>query len=404
MLSELNDQTNHDRAKQSRNYVAALTGLRGVAALFVFVFHYGSLNPGIRLDLSVPLIGAALQFPLGLGFAGVDLFFVLSGFLLTLPFANTALSNAHQPSLGTYYKRRLLRVFPAYYAQLAIILVFGAWFVTWKPVSGTSLLAHLGMFFNIGGNPVRPIVGIWWTLPVELSFYLLLPLIALFLRPAKWLILLIPCILLSVLYRLWSADHFAAASAGGVYLAASHLPGSLPEFLLGATAALLVQWFNVHAIKKPSPAVLDGLFLAGSALAVYWLWGILRPNGSVYWSGHWSMIVAPIALGLPLSVMVISLYWGSRIGQMLFANPVIYFLGLISYSFYLWHFVVMQQAGVVFGEGWSNLSQTFRFLSSLSLVIMVSTLSYYLFERPFFRLGHKRKTRRADQTIKYHIS
>lgn len=400
MFSELIDKTKQGRANQSRNYVAALTGLRGVAALFVFVFHYGSLNPGIRLDLSVPVIGTALQFPLGLGFAGVDLFFVLSGFLLTLPFANIALSNAHQQAPGTYYKRRLLRVFPAYYAQLAIILIIGAWFVSWKPVSGVSLFAHLGMFFNIGGDPVRPIVGIWWTLPVELSFYLLLPLIALFLRPAKWLILLLPCLLLSVLYRLWSADHFAAAPAGGVFLAASHLPGTLPEFLLGATAALLAQWFNFHSIKKPSPIILDGLFLIGSALAVYWLWGILRPNGAVYWSGHWSMIVAPIALGLPLSVVVISLYWGSRIGQILFANPVIYFLGLISYSFYLWHFVVMQQAGVVFGEGWSNLSQLSRFLSSLSLVIMVSTLSYYLFERPFFRLGHKRKSRRGDQAIK----
>jgi peptidoglycan/LPS O-acetylase OafA/YrhL len=366
--------------------------LRGVAALFVFLFHYGALNPGIRMDLSIPIIGQVLQFPLGFGFAGVDLFFVLSGFLLTLPFALAALSNSARPPTGTYYKRRLLRVFPAYYAQLAIILIIGAWFVTWKPVNGASLLAHLGMFFNIGSNPVRPMVGLWWTLPVELSFYLLLPLLASFMKPARWAAVLLFGIALSVLYRMWSADHFATAAAGSVFLAATHLPGSLPEFLLGATAAVVVQWFNIHSINRPSPTVLDGLFLLGVSLAVAWLWLVLLPNGSEYWSGHWSMFIAPVALGLPLSLMVISLYWGSRLGRLLFANPVIYFLGLISYSLYLWHFVVMQQAVIIFGDSWSALPELYRFLSSLTLVILVSALSYYLFERPFFRLAQKPKS------------
>ena len=376
---------------QSREYVASLTGLRGVAAMFVFLFHYGALNPGIRLDLSTPVIGHVLQFPLGFGFAGVDMFFVLSGFLLSLPFARAALNNSDRPPTRSYYKRRLLRVFPAYYAQLTIILLVGAWFVTWKPVNGMSLLAHLGMFFNIGANPVRPIVGLWWTLPVELSFYLLLPIIASFLRPTRWMVFMLFGIALSVLYRIWSADHFSEAAAGGVFLAASHLPGSLPEFLFGATAALMVQWFSFNSINKPAPIILDGLFLLGASLCLLWFQLVLLPNGSDYWSGHWSMFIAPVALGLPLSWMVISLYWGSRLGRLLFANPVIYFLGLISYSLYLWHFVVMQQAVVVFGDSWSNLPELYRFVSSLLLVILVSTLSYYLFERPFFRLGQKRK-------------
>jgi len=370
--------------------------------LFVFLYHYHSLNPGIRLDLSVPIIGSALQFPLGFGSVGVTLFFVLSGFLLTLPFAGAALTNAPPPALGSYYKRRLLRVFPAYYAQLIIILMFGAWFVTWKPLDGMSLLAHMGMFFNVGPNPVRPIVGIWWTLPVELSFYLLLPFLALFLRPAKWLMLLVFCIFISVIYRIWSADHFAGGHADAVYLAAVHLPGSLPEFLLGATAALLVQWFNVHGIKKPSPAVLDGLFFAGVILVYFWHWEVLLPNADTYWSGHWSMLLAPVALGLPLSMMITGLYWGSRVGRLLFANPVVYFLGLISYSIYLWHFVLMQQAAVIFGEALSNLPQIYRFLFSFGLVILVSTLSYYVFERPFFRQAFKRKAPPTDHEVKQH--
>lgn len=379
-------------ADQGRQYVASLTGLRGIAALFVFVFHYGYFNPGIRLDLSIPVIGSALQFPLGFGFAGVDLFFVLSGFLLALPFARASLTHSVQQPLTRYYKRRLLRVFPAYYGQLAIILLVGAWFITWRPLNGASLLAHLFMFFNIGWDPVRPVVGIWWTLPVELTFYLLLPFIAFFMRPGRWAIFLLGGILFSILYRLWSASHFAAAPEGSIFLAASHLPGSLPEFLLGASAALLVQWRSLQSIRRPAAWILDGLFLSGVALTILWFWKVMLPYGSIYWSGHWSMFIAPVALGLPLSLMVISLYWGSRIGRLLFANPVVYFLGLISYSLYLWHFVVLQQADLVFGEAWSDAQGLPKFLFSLLLVVAVSTLSYFVFERPFFRLGARRKS------------
>ena len=381
----------NNTAANGRDYVASLTGLRGVAALAVFLFHYGSLNPGIRLDLSIPVIGGLLQFPLGFGFAGVDLFFILSGFLLSLPFARATLSYSFRQSLGRYYKRRLLRVFPAYYAQLGIILIFGGWFVTWRPLDAPSLMAHATMFFNMGWNPVRPLVGLWWTLPVELSFYLILPFLASFMRPGRWLVVLVAGVLLSILYRLWAADHFASAAAGSVFLAASQLPGYLPEFLLGATAAIIVQFLDLKSIKRPPAWMVDALFLLGVALAITWLLKFLLPNVSAYWSGHWTMIIAPVAFGLPLSLIVVSLYWGSRIGNLLFANPVIYFLGLISYSLYLWHFVVLQQAEPALGEIYAQLTGVPRFLVSLVLVVLVSSLSYYLFERPFFQLAKRRK-------------
>lgn len=340
----------------------------------------------------MPVIGKALHTPFAFGFTGVDLFFVLSGFLLTLPFAQAARSGSDHPVLSRYFKRRLLRVFPAYYAQLAIILLAGAWFVTWKPLDGATLLAHLAMFFNAGPDPVRPMVGVWWTLPVEMSFYLLLPLIAVFMRPGRWLYFLMISLLMSLAYRYWAVVHFSTDS-NLIRLAASHLPGSLPEFLLGSSAAILVQYCRLKSIKPPSARVLDLMFLVSVFCVFFWLWAIVLPNGSQFWWGHWSMLAEPVVLGLVLSVMVISLYWGSRIGNLLCANRPVYFLGLISYSLYLWHFVVLQQLDQHLGEAMEQLADISKFFISTGAVILVSVLSYYLFERPFFKLRSNDKAR-----------
>jgi peptidoglycan/LPS O-acetylase OafA/YrhL len=376
-----------------RQYIAALTGLRGVAAFLVFLYHYEVLHPGIRLDLAVPLIGKALQFPLGFGFVGVDFFFVLSGFLLSLPFARAALERQPLPPLKPYFRRRFLRVFPAYYAQLFIILAVGSWFTVWQPLGISEFLAHLVMFFNIGWEPVRPLVGIWWTLPVEMGFYLLLPLLAPFLNPRRWIPILLGGLLISVLYRAWAGAHFGTAGSAQAFLAASQLPGNLAEFLLGATAALVVQNAAVHERPRPAAWVLDLMFLLGLLLPAFWLWNVVLSAGADYWLGHWGMVVAPLVLGLPLSIAVLSLYWGSRIGTLLLANRPIYFLGLISYSLYLWHFVVMRQLQLMAGENYTDWPHWMTFPLTTVSVVMVASLSYFLVERPFYRLKSYRQVK-----------
>jgi len=376
-----------------RQYIASLTGLRGVAAFLVFLYHYEVLHPGIRLDLAVPVIGKALQFPLGFGFAGVDIFFVLSGFLLTLPFALAAVSQKPLPPLRPYFKRRFLRVFPAYYAQLFIILAVGGWFVAWKSLGISEFFAHLLMFFNIGWQPVTPLVGIWWTLPVEMGFYLILPLLAPFLSPRRWLPVVLGGIVISLVYRAWAGAYFGPLGSGLAFLAASQLPGNLAEFLLGASAALIVQWVAVKERQRPAGWVLNLMFALGLLLPAVWLWNVVLSAGADYWLGHWGMIVAPLALGLPLSTAVLSLYWGSRFGTFLLANRVVYFMGLISYSLYLWHFVVMQQLQQMAGEKYADLPHWVSFPLVTVAVIVIASLSYYLVERPFYRLKSYRQVK-----------
>ena len=83
---------------------------------------------------------------------------------------------------------------------------------------------------------------------------------------------------------------------------------------------------------------------------------------------------------------VTGLSWGSRIGTFLLANRVIYFLGLISYSLNLWHFVVMQQIQLLIGESYASLPHWVTFPLSTVAVTGAASISYYLVERPFYRL------------------
>lgn len=102
--------------RSDKRHLDVLTGIRGWAALWVFLYHAWSLSG--HPDLIVDLAGLPLDFtPLAsVGGAGVTIFFVLSGFLLAIPFAEWQAGMRERPALGKYFLRRVARVFPAYYA------------------------------------------------------------------------------------------------------------------------------------------------------------------------------------------------------------------------------------------------------------------------------------------------
>ena len=182
-------------------YLDALTGLRGFAAIWVALWHawkfsgrptYELMLWGYYLDLT-PLIRT--------GWAGVDVFFVLSGFVLGLPYCQALLGN--RPPIGTaeFFRRRLLRVLPAYYIQLIILLLLWLILAGRLPVPVTDILAHVFMLHNIFPGQGEMINGVYWTLPIEFDFYLVLPLMALLLAPKKWPWLLAGSLLLVLVYR-----------------------------------------------------------------------------------------------------------------------------------------------------------------------------------------------------------
>jgi peptidoglycan/LPS O-acetylase OafA/YrhL len=365
----------------------ALTGLRGFAALAVLLFH------AFTLAGKPPSVSAPLAWLFSAGWSGVDIFFTLSAFLLTIPFVRTEATRGAEPSLRVYGQHRLLRILPAYYVQVAILIALGLLGVGvsggWSDPTIAAILANV--FFLYGALPeYGAMVPPWWTLPIELAFYLLLPLFAKCLHPRRWGWLLVG-IAASLAYRFWLMH--AGLTRAEEIAWVEHLPGRLHQFLVGMLAAYAFVRLEARAALLPARTA-DLLALSAAILF------LLLPALGLLVYGHafdgvpvrnplllcWHLFASVV-----VAVMLIALASGApRIGR-LFTSPPAQALGVISYSLYLWHFPVMlalrDSLGYVSAreDFW-----TFLFYSLL-FSLLAAGASWWLVERPAQRWGRQVK-------------
>jgi len=171
------------KAESSRHY-PALDGLRGIAILAVFCYHFGG---GSKSSNWLIQIWSGIA---DTGWMGVDLFFVLSGFLITGILYDTA----HKPNrVKNFYARRSLRIFPLYYGVLLLFLLLTPTLqLHWKP-------GHLLYFFylsnmmplftpGLASPGPKMMVGHFWSLAVEEQFYLVWPFIVWYVRDRRKLL------------------------------------------------------------------------------------------------------------------------------------------------------------------------------------------------------------------------
>ncbi len=366
-------------------YIDALTGLRGLAACWVLLFHlWMAAKPrkmmvellGEEFDLTILFSG---------GWIGVDIFFVLSGFLLAIPFLKQRLLGQKAVDIPRYFRRRLYRVLPAYYVQLVLLILVAIIFTRDHLPGFWNLLSHALMIHNLRFEFNEEINRVYWTLPVEFGFYLLLPLLMFWIRTPKQLLwLLILSIIVSVSYRYLSFHWISDASVPRKQWLLNQLPGRLSQFVSGIYFAWLYlylsrrlkgknqQWFSRLAFTL-------GLF--GIIGALYFFTG---GRHKLFWQGHWSLFTWYSFSGLAIALLVLGLSLNRGLISRLFNNPAMLFLGLISYSLYLWHYPLVEGlAHSDFIRSINGYRLPQLMLVSLPLVLVVSSLSYYFVERPF---------------------
>jgi peptidoglycan/LPS O-acetylase OafA/YrhL len=369
--------------------LASLDGLRGLAALTVFLFH-GWLYTMPRPDASNrSSFGdyAAHEFRLGL-----VLFFVLSGFLLSRPWFAAALDGRRAPDLLRYARSRIARIAPAYYAALigSIVLLWG---LAGTPGLRLPPAGQLPLFFVFGENlspaTVMKLDPPMWSLAVEVSFYLLLPLLgwlAVRLPPRRRMQALIPLVLLLA----GLAYNWAIAGRGLSMTFTKQLAAMLPYFAVGMLGALAVHRRTLGPGKRRALLALV-LVDATTKAAV--------PATDLDVGNSFAILRdLPSAIGFAIVIATVAATPAGRLlGSRLLAA-----LGAISYGFYLWHVPVLL---FMRGHGLLPLDPFLGTLAALGPVLAVSALSWIALERPMIewarrpRSGRRSVDRRARREV-----
>jgi len=357
------------------DYFAGLTGLRGIAAGWVVAFHLWLASGSPRLAFG-PIDVTAL---FSTGYLGVDLFFVLSGFLLGLPFMRWALGERPFPGLGRFWKRRALRVLPAFYAQLFVLMVLAlvgvGTFPPWQHI-----LAYLSMEFVYFGIPLWN--GVWWTLPAEWNFYLVLPLLGFALGRARWSLIMALLVVSAITVRIlcWHLLYDGVWEWFLAYPLILQTPARIDEFALGVVAAGLHLRRGRCAASWRERAMLF-LGLGGVAL----LMGGLDGRGDIFVRADAPLIFVYATLaGMALALVVLATASSLPLACRLFGGRVLAFLGTVSYSLYLWHNPLIGWLDTL----WPGLPSGMAGLGLRALVVIPASLivawvSYRLVERPF---------------------
>ena len=360
---------------------ASLDGLRGLAALSIFVFHgwlYTMPSPDATDRSS---IGDYAAHELRLGLVA---FFVLSGFLLSKPWFAAALDGRRPPSLRRYVRARAARILPAYYAAFAgsVVLLWGL-----RGTPGLRLPPSdtLPLFLVFGQNfspaTVMKLNPPMWSLAVEVMFYALLPLIgwlALRLAPTRRMQALGPLALLALglLYNWSIAGH-------GLGLTFSKtLAAMLPYFALGMLAALALYGRRIDMRTKRTLVCAGVALVLADALAK----AVVPANGIDVGDLFVVLRDLPSAVGFAMIIGALAAAPRSAVvGSRVLAS-----MGTISYGFYLWHVPVLM---VMRGNGLLPLDPVAGTLAALVPALAVSALSWFALERPVLRWAARRDTR-----------
>ncbi|MGA7777381.1 MAG: acyltransferase family protein [Paraburkholderia sp.] len=330
-------------------YRKDIDGLRAVAVLSVLLFHaFPSAIPG--------------------GFVGVDIFFVISGYLITGILADEVRTNRF--SIPAFYARRARRIFPALATVLAAVLAIG-WAVLYTDefqqlgkhvAAGAGFISNLVLWNETGyfdrAAASKPLLHLW-SLGVEEQFYILWPLVLALVHRRKAALIGAVCVIM------------VASFALDVSLIRHH-PGAtffspftrFWELMIGSGLAL------GSARLRPVPRAVRNIgSLLGAALCAVAIFGL---NSRLGYPGAWALLPT---LG---AALLIASGFGAAINRSVLSQPLMVGIGKISYPLYLWHWPLLSFSTILLG-GEASASQRVLILLVSALL---AWLTYRLIESP----------------------
>ncbi len=368
-----------------RIHLGGLLGLRGIAALAVFGVHF---DQTVRTTASVGFIDLWRLLPRG--DHGVSLFFTLSGFLLALPFWGATAP----PRWRGYAIRRLARIVPGYYLALTVLVVLDGYWLA--PGSGVDIALHYAFLFNFTEFSIFSINAPFWTIAVEMQFYLLLPLVLLAAR-GRWGIAVVLAlggaayglhfwVMRSVTMPIaWPADRVLTwVRPNGAVLSHSLL-AHLPHFLLGVAAGGMFLAARARRLLD-RPRVADAAFWIAATATIVILGTGFDQRLQIYY-GRYTLPVVPLLL----TVLVVAAPISRRTCALLETHPLRY-LGTISYGFYLWHVPCLNGVDRLMRARSMNAADHWLLygLGGLALTVVMASASWFALERPVLRLVSRR--------------
>ena len=332
-------------------YRADIDGLRAIAVLSVVVFHaFPGRLPG--------------------GFFGVDVFFVISGYLISqLILGDLA---RHSFAMAVFFQRRIIRIFPALIVVMLACLAFG-WYILFADeyqqlgkhvtggagfVSNLLLLGESGYFDT--SAETKPLLHLW-SLGIEEQFYVVWPLLLVLVAPRRsWLL---PVVLLAGLASFAINLHWLTVNPSAAYFLTV---SRFWELMVGGLLAILVQRHGRIARSFENLQSIAGVILLAAAFML-----IDKNRTPAAW---WDVSVLPV-LG---AALILSAGPGAWINRMVLSNRALVWVGLISYPLYLWHWPLLTFARIVES---SKPSIPIR-LTVVAISIVLAWLTYRLVERP----------------------
>jgi peptidoglycan/LPS O-acetylase OafA/YrhL len=322
--------------------LAELDGLRAVAIVPVVLFHAalsiylkGAQGQVSAIDPSADPFRTPLGWLVSHGFLGVQLFFVISGFVVTLPFARARLLGERRPSIGRYYLKRVTRIEPPYIialcSYLAGVLVLAPENARFADYLAGLVYLRTALF---GNEPWAFFIS--WSLEIEVQFYLLAPLFAavFFIRPtALRRAVLVAAIACTALYaaevRLSATE---PAPLGGPLQHGAWLGSEIAFFLVGLLVADLWTMREVRTGERIEGAAYDLGWIAGFAAVVASYRALESHRAGI------ALLVGGLFL------MTLGAFRG-RLARRMLSIPLVSIVGGACYTIYLFHFQLVSMFG-----------------------------------------------------------